>query len=382
MKKLLALSLAVLMILAMAIPAAAGSAFDKETFRVTDKKTLMWDNSAYNGGGAGGNPFCYAGNYGTGRNSYGDVAGYDDVDFGANGASKVTVNFGYHKQDPAADEPTTFAIYVDNIFGKPVANFSVAAGTTKGSEIVNHKEFTADVQVPGGKHSVYFVATNDKSGSFDWIQFTESDKKVTKMTYAKDEMKYEAGVSGFNAFKDMTINNKGFIFNYIWSARKDGAKWVDGNGIGYADMGDMVVYPNVDFGKKGAKSVTITFANGDAAKNCPLEVYIDDPLGEPAAKLECKPSGGWTLAKAAPTTADIKVPNGVHTVIVKYASDQSGSFTTMKFAEADEVIYTAEQLAEQEAAKQAAQTGDSTVALVALAAASLVGIAVVSKKRA
>ena len=381
MKKLLALSLAVLMILAMAIPAAAGSAFDKETFRVTDKKTIMWDNSAYNGGGASGNPFCYAGNYGTGRNSYGDVAGYQAVDFGANGASKVTVNFGYHKQDPAVDIPTTFAIYVDNIFGKPIANFSVAAGTTKGSEIVNHKEFTADVAVPGGTHNVYFIATNDKSGSFDWIQFTESDKKITKMTYAKDEMQYEAGVSGFNAFKDMTINNKGFILDNIWSDGTD-AKWVDKHGIGYSNQGDMVVYPNVDFGKKGAKSFTINFANGDAAKNCPLELYIDDPLGEPAAKFEAKPSGGWTVDKAAPVTVDCKVPNGVHTVIVKFATNQSGSFTTVKFAEADSVIYTAEQLAEQEAAKQAAQTGDSTVALVALAAASLVGIAVVSKKRA
>ncbi|MBQ8509551.1 MAG: carbohydrate-binding protein [Clostridia bacterium] len=384
MKKLLSLSLAMLLIVAafaMPTSAAGTSAFDKETFRVTDKTTIMWDNNGYNSNkGQGGNAFCYAGNYGTGRNGYGDTAGYKDVDFGSKGAKQVIVNFGYHLQDPATDEPTTFAIYVDNIFGNPVAEFSVKAGTTKGSEIVNHQEFKADVQVSAGKHNVYFIATNDKSGSYDWIQFVEADKEIKTTKTVASTMK---DLPSYNAFEGCVLTNNGsLILDYIWSGSNP-IKWVDNHGCGYSYQDDMIVYSNVDFGSKGAKKVTISYANGgDAAAT--LGIFIDDPLGEPAATISAGSTGGWTLDKAKDFTADIEVPNGKHTVIVKWLTTVSGSFTTVKFTESDTVIKSAEQIAaEAEAAANAsASTGDETIGFAILAVVSAAAIVVASKKRA
>ena len=374
MKKALSLILAVSMLLAMAVMgssvSAASSAFDKETFRIS-ASTIMYDN-VDNSGGSSNNPFQYAKDYGTGRNDQGDFACYPAVDFGSKGASKVTVNFGFHNPDNY--DETTFAVYIDAPYGDPVATFTVKKGETKGSEIVNHKEFTANCTVSAGKHDVYIMATNKASGSFDYAYFTEAASTIKTTKTVANQIKYPS----LNPFSDMKVLDATTqVVDQINTKDKGGSgksiAKMDANGVGYSSLDDMIVFPNCNFGKTGAKKFEIDFAFGATDGNATLGIFIDKPYGTPVATVECGPTGGWGLDKTKTFSAELdpeKVGAGAHTVFVRFMTEKSGSFNVVRFVAGDkDITKTA-----------AAATPDLVVVPVLAAVASFAGIVLNKRK--
>lgn len=360
-------------VLGSTVSAAANSAFDKETFRIKEGNlNILWDNTD-NSGGSGNNPLQWAANYGTGRNDQGDIVAYNDVDFGTKGASKVTVNFGFH--NPEAYSETTFAIYIDNPYGDPIATYTVKKGETAGSEITNHKEFAADCAVTSGVHDVYFMATNKASGSVDYLYFTEAAAAVKATTTVKNQLTYTSQ----NPFANLVISPDTWPKTAILLDKWTGTKQTNqiqamaDYGCGYSSTDDMVVFPNCNFGTKGAKAVTINFsyANDDTTK---IAIFIDNPLGTPAATFDIGNTGGWTKDKAKEFTKDIKVPAGNHTVFVRFM-DKSGSFTHVKFTEGDTVQTTTT------TPKTSASTPDLIMLPIAAAVISFAGITVFKRRK-
>lgn len=375
MKRILSFVICAAMLLTVAamgtsVSAASNSAFDKETFRVS-ATTILYDNID-NTGGSSGNAFCYAENYGTGRNDQGDFAVYPAVDFGSKGASKVTVNFGFH--NPEKYNETKFAVYIDTPYGNPVATFTVKKGETNGSEIVNHLEFSADVAVTGGKHNVYVMATNQASGSFDYIYFTEAKSAVKATKTVANQITYPE----LNPFSAMKVESKTIIVDQINTKDKGGSgksiAYMEAYGVGYSSQDDMVVFPNCNFGKTGAKSMTINFSYGNNdGSNAELGIYIDDPYGTPVAVVKPTYTGGWELTKAKDFTVDIdpaSVGAGNHTVFVRFMTEKSGSFGTVTFTPGDtDLTVTA-----------AATTPDLIVFTAAVALASMAGMVALKKR--
>lgn len=374
MKKTLSLILAVSMLLAMAVMgtsvSAASSAFDKETFRIS-ASTILYDN-VDNSGGSAGNAFCYAENYGTGRNDQGDFACYPAVDFGSKGASKVTVNFGFH--NPDAYDETTFAVYIDNPYGNPVATYTVKKGETKGSEIVSHQEFTADCAVSAGKHDVYVMATNKASGSFDYIYFTEAAAKVKTTKTVANQINY----TKLNPFSDLKVlDATTAVVDQVNTKNQGGSgnsiAKMEGNGVGYSSLDDMIVFPNCDFGKTGAKEFSVDFAYGtDNGTFATLGIFIDTPYGDPVATLECGFTGGWGLDNTKTYSVELdpaKVGSGAHTVYVRFMTEMSGSFNVCRFVAGDEDLTA-----------NAAATPDLIVVPVVAAVASFAGIVLNKRK--
>lgn len=343
MKKTLSLILAVSMLLAMAVMgssvSAASSAFDKETFRIS-ASTIMYDNID-NSGGSSNNPFQYAANYGTGRNDQGDFACYPAVDFGSKGASKVTVNFGFHNPDKY--DETTFAVYIDAPYGDPVATFTVKKGETNGSEIANHKEFTANCTVSAGKHDVYIMATNKASGSFDYAYFTEASSTIKTTKTVANQIKYPS-LNPFGELKVLDATTQ--VVDQINTKNQGGSgnsiAKMDANGVGYSSKDDMIVFPNCNFGKTGASKFEIDFAYGATdGSHATLGIFIDKPYGTPIATLECDTTGGWGLDKVKTFTADLKpedVGAGSHTVFIRFMTEKSGSFNVVRFVAGDKDI--------------------------------------------
>jgi hypothetical protein len=109
-------------------------------------------------------------------------------------------------------------------------------------------------------------------------------------------------------------------------------------GCEYSSTDDMVVFPNCSFGTKGAKAVTINISYGNTDTTA-IGIFIDNPLGNPAATFKISNTGGWTKDKAKEFTTDVKVPAGNHTVFVRFM-DNTGSFTYVKFTECDTVQAT------------------------------------------
>jgi hypothetical protein len=356
-------------VIGSSVSAAANSAFDKETFRVKEGNlNILWDNTD-NSGGSSNNPLQWAANYGTGRNDQGDIVAYNDVDFGSKGASKVTVNFGFH--NPEKYDETSFAIYIDNPYGDPIATFTVKKGETAGSEIVNHKEFTANCEVTPGKHDVYFMATNPASGSFDYIYFTESSSVIKATKTVKNPLTYPSQ----NPFQNLVISpetwKKTAILLDKWTGtpQTNQIQAMADYGCGYSSTDDMVVFPNCNFGTKGAKAVTINFsyANNDYTT---IGIFIDNPLGEPSATFKITNTGGWTKDKAKEFTTDINVPAGNHTVFVRFM-DNTGSFTHVRFTEGDKV---------QTPVGASASTPDLIALPITAAAISFIGLAVTKRR--
>ncbi|NLE12632.1 MAG: carbohydrate-binding protein [Clostridiales bacterium] len=386
MRKLLAILLCCTMIfaiLAVSSSAASNSAFDKEFFRIKKGNACVLFDNIDNTGGSAGNAFCYAENYGTGRNDKGDLVAYDDVDFGSKGAVSVTVNFGYHKTDPKVDEPTTFAIYIDTPYGNPIATFSVTAGTTKGSEIVHHLEFTKDVQVAAGVHDVYFMATNTKSGSFDYIYFKEAGSKIEATKTVESDIKYDA----LNPFTTMNVTAKTIMIDQIDTMSQGGSgkpiAYVAGYGCGYSSLDDMVVFPNCNFGKNGAKAFAIKFGFGKEGATTKVNIYVDNPYGKPAAELEIGPTGGWKAeddTQAKVITGTINVEPGIHTILVRFMNDQSGSFSQLSFVEGDPRPETTAKAAAASSPAAAAQTADFIVIPAVIALVSVIGLKVSNKR--
>lgn len=173
MKKLTVLLLSILLLLTVTIPASAKyDAF--KNIEVTPDVTLIDDDTTQQQGGSG-NPIQYVEGYGVGYSSLNDIVYFSDVDFGANGAKQMTIFFSYGNDD---DSTTTLDVYIDDYQNtSPVCSFEI--GFTGGWESTYAQEITADCQIPGGVHTVYVQFTNEKSGSFTYIRFTEADPVET-----------------------------------------------------------------------------------------------------------------------------------------------------------------------------------------------------------
>ena len=113
-------------------------------------------------------------------------------------------------------------------------------------------------------------------------------------------------------------------------------QFVEGSGVGYSSLNDIVYFENVDFGEKGAKSMTIQFSNGNRqGAHTTLAVYIDSyENSEPVCVFDIKYTGGWDIGYAKPFTVDCTIPAGTHTVYIQYTNENSGSFAELSFGEA------------------------------------------------
>lgn len=117
------------------------------------------------------NPIAYMEAYGVGYSAKGDQVWFEDLDFGENGADKITINFSFG----ANDNSTNIAFFVDSTDGEPAAKLNI--GYTGGWESTYAKEFTTDIEVPAGKHTI-IVEFLDETGSFNYIRCNEAPAKA------------------------------------------------------------------------------------------------------------------------------------------------------------------------------------------------------------
>ena len=111
--------------------------------------------------------------YGIGYGHSNSVVYVENLDFGANGADKVTVAL----TNAATEDMGSLNVYLDvnpvkDKNAKPIA--TTVCGTTDGFEEDYAQDFVMDVDIPGGVHTVYFMFTSNVVGSFFGIEFSEA----------------------------------------------------------------------------------------------------------------------------------------------------------------------------------------------------------------
>lgn len=164
MKKslLVLMSLVLMLSLALSVSAKGENAFENVM--------ITADTKIYDAPGTD-NPIAYMEAYGVGYSSKGDQVWFEDLDFGKNGADKITINFSFG----ANDKSTNIAFFVDSTDGEPAAKLNI--GYTGGWESTYAKEFTTDIEVPAGKHTI-IVEFLDETGSFNYIRCNEAPAKA------------------------------------------------------------------------------------------------------------------------------------------------------------------------------------------------------------
>lgn len=166
MKKslLVLMSLVLMLSLALSVSAKGENAFENVM--------ITADTKIYDAPGTD-NPIAYMEAYGVGYSSKGDQVWFEDLDFGENGADKITINFSYG----ADGGSTNIAFFVDSTDGEPAAKLNI--GYTGGWESTYAKEFTTDIEVPAGKHTI-IVEFLDETGSFNYIRCNEAPAKAAE----------------------------------------------------------------------------------------------------------------------------------------------------------------------------------------------------------
>lgn len=156
MKKslLVLMSLVLMLSLALSVSAKGENAFENVM--------ITADTKIYDAPGTD-NPIAYMEAYGVGYSSKGDQVWFEDLDFGENGADKITINFSYG----AEGSSTNLAFFVDNTDGEPAAKINI--GYTGGWESTYAKEFTTDIEVrlvstPSS------LSSSTRTGSFNYIR--------------------------------------------------------------------------------------------------------------------------------------------------------------------------------------------------------------------
>ena len=141
-----------------------------------------------------------------------------------------------------------------------------------------------------------------------------------------------------NAFENVVMNGNEDEFGYIADPnnKRNGKNisYMEAYGCGNGAMGDAVQFKNVDFGKNGAKEMVLSFSYGGESTTT-VAVKLDDLNSAPVATYAITNTGGWDKTKAKEFTTDIKVPGGVHDVFVQFTNEESGSFSYIRFVEAD-----------------------------------------------
>ncbi len=195
--------------------------------------------------------------------------------------------------------------------------------------------------------------------------FAANQSAFSKINVTKD-------VEVIDDTKDQGGNNKPIAF-------------VEGYGIGYSQIDDIVVFRNIDFGKNGANKFIISFQYGATSGESTLAIYIDDyKTAKPICELKCTPTGGWKLENAKEFSAACSVAGGVHTVYVKFTNKASGSFGYIRFEEAPATTAATTKAAATSAAKApaaaAAKTPDMAVVIAAVAVTAASAAIVIKRK--
>ena len=149
---------------------------------------MVIDDDTTQDKGGSGQPIQIMEEYGCGYSSTNDVVGFEDVDFGANGADAVTVRFGYGNDNNTV---TTLDVMIDDPNGAAVAKMNV--GYTGAWTIAGSGYITIPVEIPAGVHSVYFKFTNELSGSLSEAYFSEAEPAAVE-DVAGAPATFDAGV--------------------------------------------------------------------------------------------------------------------------------------------------------------------------------------------
>ena len=141
-----------------------------------------------------------------------------------------------------------------------------------------------------------------------------------------------------NAFENVVMNGNEDEFGYLANpeSKRNGKNisYMEAYGCGNGAKGDMVQFKNLDFGKNGAKEMTIFFSYG-GEKETTIAAHLDSKDAAPFATFTITNTGGWDKTKAKEFTKAVKVPAGIHDVFVEFTNEESGSFSYIRFAEAD-----------------------------------------------
>lgn len=173
MKKITVIILAIMM-LTIAVNAA-----DPFTKIVTSPDTKLID--ATEDQGANNHPIEYVENYGIGYTWIGDFAYFEDLDFGPNGADKMTIGYTYGTDDP---KECILEVYLDSTTGTKIGTYYISNVGGYSEEF--KQDFTIDVDIPGGIHTVYIKWTNT-TGSLFHVQFNEAPEKEVIVEAASTE---------------------------------------------------------------------------------------------------------------------------------------------------------------------------------------------------
>ena len=110
--------------------------------------------------------------YGCGNGAMGDAVQFKNIDFGDWGAKSMVISFAY-----GGERTTTIDIKLDSLDSEPIATYAIT--NTGGWDKTKAKEFTTNVDIPGGIHDVFVQFTNEESGAFSYIRFGKSEKNTT-----------------------------------------------------------------------------------------------------------------------------------------------------------------------------------------------------------
>ena len=112
-------------------------------------------------------------------------------------------------------------------------------------------------------------------------------------------------------------------------------EYVEGFGIGYTFIDDMVVFRDLNFGPNGAEQMTVYFGyQSDDPPSSLLKIYVDDYNLPEVAEIRCTSTGGYDESNQKDFVFNCIVPPGNHTIYVKYAEESSGSLYAITFKEA------------------------------------------------
>ncbi|MCL2814827.1 MAG: hypothetical protein FWD23_09530 [Oscillospiraceae bacterium] len=197
MKKMAIILFAALLTAAMCIPVSAINPFQRITatednvaggpngshetkedpdalYDASKTFNLYWDTDSDTWAHGGVNTIAFLSPYGIGYGHKFGTQYIENLDFGANGANKVTVALTY----PDAEVPFGgLAIYLDvnpikDKSAKPIG--TITGVLTDGFEEDYAKDYSVDVDIPGGVHTVYFMYMELEVGSFFSVEFTEA----------------------------------------------------------------------------------------------------------------------------------------------------------------------------------------------------------------
>ena len=182
-----------------------------------------------------------------------------------------------------------------------------------------------------------------------------------------------------NAFENVVMNGNEDEFGYITndSGRLRNGKnisYMEAYGCGNGAMGDAVQFKNIDFGKNGAKEMVLSFSYGGESTTT-VAVKLDSLDAAPVATYAITNTGGWDKTKAKEFTTNVKIPGGVHDVFVQFTNEESGSFSYIRFVEADAPVAPAA------GATKAPATADvATIASIAAVLTSAAGFVALRKR--